>query len=285
MKELDSNRIQLFLTKNQRRYSMFFQLNKIHPHHKTYIKVKKFTLIELLIVITIIAILAAMLLPALNRSRESAKRIKCAAILKQYGTGSSMYAGAFNDFWVPGQSAPYTGSNYLWWVNNLAWRKLLGASIVSWTVNQKYNFCGAQISRNMICPAAIHAQGKGIVAPHTDPSISNSYGVSREDFSFGVWAKNDKIIAYKLSRLRHASKRLAFADALDFAISCDRANPSYYKLSGVTYSSTTLAYRHGNADRANVAFFDGHVDALRSAELWRRYRFTGFYNNVLDESR
>ena len=70
---------------------------KLNPVCKSFV-LKGFTLIELLVTIAILAILAAMLLPALKAAKEQAKAITCINNLKQIGTAFDFYKTDFNDY-------------------------------------------------------------------------------------------------------------------------------------------------------------------------------------------
>jgi len=99
-------------------YRRHFDFRKTYGQKGEPCMKRMFSLIELLITISVIAILAGLLLPALNSARQKGQAIRCVSNLKQQGNCHSLYAADFDD-WIIGEQGDYgEASNYYiyyWW--------------------------------------------------------------------------------------------------------------------------------------------------------------------------
>src|SRR5207253_174080 len=96
---------------------------------------RAFTLIELLVVVAILAILASLLLPALNRAKQYAKAASCLANLNQWGMATQLFASENNDF-LPKDGTPNgTSLNEGWYIDLPHTMKIPTYQELSWRTN------------------------------------------------------------------------------------------------------------------------------------------------------
>ncbi|MBS1372283.1 MAG: prepilin-type N-terminal cleavage/methylation domain-containing protein, partial [Lentisphaeria bacterium] len=202
-----------------------------------------FTLIELLVVIAIIAILASMLLPALNQARDRAQSIKCVGNLRQHGAVYASYA-VDNESWAPFAPGEVgKGPSFRWHTVTIPYFSKRqdvanrGASEVFW--------CGKDIQ------PALEAGTKTKIELFDEGMIS--YGINR------------KLVhpPHKLSKVKDASRLLYVADAATNVSNAATVRGHYWAHYEPNASNPQVYPRHSGV--CNAVFVDGHAEAVRSA--------------------
>ena len=222
----------------------------------TQTKNKAFTLIELLVVIAIIGILAAMLLPALNKARQKGYTARCISNLKQWGLAISMYADDYNStYFGGGASAPLN------WDDVNSTDKTLTNAYLPYLSGGNAEL---RIRTMRTCPfvarkysdmAAISLHNYSMLIPSVR-TTGAAYGAMVADSQSYYWPS--------LKQLRNPTEYCIMLDTSGHTLSCGGLVDAVTKFSG-TDDPMRAADRH--AGQVNCLFGDFHVESVSEGAI------------------
>ena len=224
-----------------------------------------FTLIELLVVIAIIMILAGMLLPALNKARDTARTTTCLNNISTFNKAALMYADDFDSCCPP----VYDGGN------GKDWRWDYNRTFFSYG-GIKYYGSDAYVEARYVCPvmdlpAASWAKNYRTVF---FSYIMNCYQGKYVGTGTDSGWKLPRVTILKL--VKQPSSRYLFRESggkINTAeeLSNDEANKysaaGWLKNKTPTSSNKTIPYRHRGDDGHNIAFADGHAETKSASDI------------------
>lgn len=149
--------------------------------HRRQRSERAFTLVELLVVIAIIALLLAVLLPALGNARMQAKRVVSSSNMRQIGTAMEMYAGDWNGAAPMITHGLQEDRKYLSWVFQL--RPYLGGDRAAGSQQQAEQARADRLDQIRICPADPY--GSERLPAHSTSYTLNDYVALDEVDPFG----------------------------------------------------------------------------------------------------
>jgi len=200
--------------------------------------------VELMVVLVIIGMLAAVLLPALGAAMDSADTTACANNMKQIGLAVRAYASAWK-FMLPPSSCPYAkAAREQWWLNALqpyAGHKLL------------YR-----------CPSDYTEQAR-FIDWQNPPDDASTWGQSR----WASYLTNGRMdTAFTaLDAVRRPAAVVYVCEAPETALGADHVHPERW-VSEQDVKNSVAHDRHRG--RANYLFLDGHVETLAVEETWKK---------------
>jgi len=232
-------------------------------------------MIELLVVITIISVLAALLLPAVSAAKESANSVKCMSNLRQIGLAFTMYGeqwGVYPYAYEDASTAPVTGAQ--WMTRITPFLTQYGKPYDMWT------FGWNRLSPVLDCP---NRPVKATLSTRWSYSVSRQFLADK--WSGAQYPRRYPYVTRPQETLLCAdcsmrsdggcSSSFSFPVELKSAYDPTTANNpvSLPDNTEVVYGGTdgNLTFRHKGRSRCNMVFVDGHVESMHITQLQERH--------------